>query len=240
MILVVVTVLMLGAVGFLGVSGYKTVTTSDFFRLQNVDVQGTERTSAEEVRRIVTMAAEKPGVWHADLSEIRARIEKFPFVKTAAVSMALPSGIRVRITERVPVAIVQMNVGKFLVDGDGTLLAAATPAEKGFPMVLKGWDESKTERAIPDNIARLKVYKKMLDEWQQFDLLSRVKEVDLSNPRNPVAVVEDSSRSVPVTLARESMGKSLKTAIEALSGKGSRVRAVDAGGVYPVLQYLEN
>jgi hypothetical protein len=92
---------------------------------------------------------------------------------------------------------------------------------------------------MPDNLARLKLYRKMLDEWKQFDLTSRVKEVNLANPREPVAVIEDSGRSITVTLAKDNLGKSLKTAIEAVSGKGARVKSVDAEGIYPVLQYLE-
>ena len=40
----------------------------------------------------------------------------------------------------------------------------------------------------------MKVYKKMIDEWQQFSLAERVKQVNLANPREPVAVVEDSGQ----------------------------------------------
>lgn len=230
---------LLGCLAFLGLSGYRTATASEFFSLRQIDVRGTDRTSQEDIRRIVSASVEKSGVWNADLSEIRAKIEKFPYVKNAAVSMVLPSGIRVKVTERIPAAVVHLNSGNFLVDGEGTLLAAASATEKDFPIVLKGWDEAKTEKAVPDNLARLKVYRKMLDEWRQFDLTSRVKEVDLANPREPVAVVEDSGRAIAVTLSRDSLGKSLKMAIEALAGKGAKVRSIDAGGVYPVFQYLE-
>ena len=97
----------------------------------------------------------------------------------------------------------------------------------------------KDEKAGPENLVRLKVYKKMLDEWKQFDLASRVKEVNLSNPREPIAVVEDSGRPITVTLAKDNLGKSLKTAIEAVSGKGAKVKSVDAAGVSPVIQYLD-
>ena len=231
--------ILLGGVLFFVLSGYKTATASDFFGVRNIDVRGAERTSAEDIRRIVAASVEKPGVWNADLGDIRAKVEKFPFVKSAAVSMVLPAGIRVNVTERVPAAIVHLNSGNFLVDGEGTILSAATANDKDFPFVLQGWDETKTEKAIPDNLARLKVYKKMLDEWQQFDLASRVKEVNLANPREPIAIVEDSGRAIAVTLAKDNLGKSLKTAIEALSGKGAKVKSVDAEGVYPVIQYLE-
>jgi hypothetical protein len=234
-----ILIVLLGGIGFFVLSGYQTATASTFFAVKNIDVRGAERTSADDIRRIVTAAAEKSGVWNADLSDIRVRLEKFPFIKTASVSRVLPGGIRVNIAERIPAAVVHVTSGNFLVDGDGVMLGAATANDKQFPFVLQGWDESKTEKAVPENLARLKVYRKMLDEWAQFDLASRVKQVDLSNPRDPVAVVEDSGRSISISLSRDSLGKSLKTAIEAVSGKGSKIKSVDAGGVYPVISYLE-
>jgi cell division septal protein FtsQ len=234
----IIIAVLLGGIAFFAFSGYQTATASGFFGLKNIDVRGAQRTSTEDIRRIVTAAADKPGVWNADLADIRVRIEKFPFVKSAAVSRMLPAGIRVNVIERVPAAIVHVTSGNYLVDSEGTLLGVATAADKPFPFVLHGWDESKTEKAVPENAARLKVYKKMLDEWTQFDLASRVKQVDLSNPRDPIAVIEDSGRSISITLAKDNLGKSLKTAIEAVSGKGAKIRSVDAEGVYPVINYL--
>lgn len=228
-----------GAIGVLVISGYQTATASSFFGLKNVDVRGTERTSAEDIRRLVAGSVEKTGVWNADLGDIRTRIEKYPFVKSAAVSRILPAGIRVNVTERVPAAIVRLSSGEYLVDGDGTVLSLANGKNPDLPIVLRGWDESKTEKAGPENIARLKLYRKMLDEWKQFDLISHVKEVNVSNPRQPVAVIEDSGRPITVTLARDNLGKSLKTAIEAVGGKGAKVAAVDAAGISPVIQYLD-
>jgi cell division septal protein FtsQ len=235
---IVISGVLLVCIVFLGAAGYKTATASDFFRLQAIEVRGNERTATEDIRRIVASAVEKPGVWNADLSDIRTKVEKFPFVKAASVSMTLPAGIRVTVTERVPAAVVHVKAGNFLVDGEGAILAAAG-SEKEFPFVLQGWDETKTERVVTENIARLKLYKKMIDEWQQFDLVSRVKQVNIADTREPVAVVEDSGRDIAITLAKDNFGKSLKTAIEAVSGKGSKVRSVDAGGIYPVIQYLE-
>lgn len=237
--LIIIGVLLAGLL-FIGMSGYETATASGFFGLRTIDIRGTDRASVDDIRRIVSSSVEKPGVWNADLADIRAKVEKFPFVKAAAVSRVLPAGIRVNVTERIPAAVVRMTSGNnYLVDGEGTLLTVVKKDENDFPFVLHGWDEAKTEKAVPENIARLKVYRKMLDEWRQFDLAARVKEVNLANPREPIAVVQDSGRAIAVTLAKDNLGKSLKTAIEALSGKGARVRSVDAGGVYPVINYIE-
>ena len=155
------------------------------------------------------------------------------------MSRSLPSGIHVKIAERVPAALVTLSSGAFLVDADGNILTSARGDQADFPFVLKGWDEAKTLEASSENVVRLKLYKKMLEDWQQFGLSGRVKEVNLSNPRHPVASVEDSGRLVGVTLARDNLGRSLKTAIEALTGKGERVKSIDSSGVYPVIQYLD-
>lgn len=235
----VISIVLLGVLVVLGMSGYRTATASSFFDIRNVAVSGTDRTPPEDIQKVVLASAEKTGVWNADLSEIRARIEKFSFVKSAAVSMALPSGIRVNITERVPVAVVKMSFGNCLIDAEGAILAAEKNSDKDFPVVLYGWDEEKTEKAFSENAVRLKLYKKMLDEWRGFDLVSTVKSINLTNVREPVAVVEDSGHSISITLAKDKFGANLKTAIDAISGKGAKIKSVDAGGVYPVIQYLE-
>ncbi len=224
---------------FVGFSGYETATASEFFGLRHIDVRGNVRTPDEDIRRVVVASAQKPGVWNADLGEIREKLEKFPFVKSAAVSRALPAGLRVNVTERVPAAVVKLSSGDFLIDGEATLLVAASKDEKDFPFTLRGWDEAKTEKASVENLSRLKLYRKMLDEWKQFDLSKRVKEVNLADMREPTALIEDSGRPISIFLSKDNLGKGLKTAIEAVSGKGTKIKTVNAAGIYPVIQYVD-
>jgi cell division protein FtsQ len=131
---------LLACLVFLSLLGYRTATASGFFVLKNIDVRGTERSSADDVRRIVAASAEKPGVWNADLADIRAKVEKLPFVKAAAVSMVLPAGLRINVTERVPAAVVHLKAGEFFVDAEGTVLSIAPANDKVFPFLLQGWD----------------------------------------------------------------------------------------------------
>lgn len=236
--LAISAVLILG-LAFLGFTFYQNATASDFFNVRSVDIRGNDRTPAEDIRRIVGTEVERPGVWNVDLASIKLKIEKFPFVKTAAVSRVLPAGIRVDVIERVPEAMVRLSAGNYLVDGEGVVLAPAQSGDKGFPFAMQGWDEGKTERSGPDNIARVKLYKKMVDEWKQFDLVSRVREVNLTNLREPVAVVSDSGRLISISLSKENLGKSLRTAIEAVTGKGGKIKSVNAEGLSPVITYLD-
>lgn len=231
--------LLIGGLVFMAMSGYQTATASAFFHLRKVDIRGTERTAKDDISKLVISTVEKLGVWNADLADIKAKVEKFPFVRSASVSRSLPAGIRVNVTERIPVAVVKLTSGNFLVDADGVVLVPIKTTEKDFPIVLQGWDESKTERAGPDNLARLKLYRKMVDEARQFEVATHVREFNLANIRQPAAVVEDSGHAISVLLARDSLGKSLKTAIEALTGKGAKIKSVDSGGVHPIIQYTD-
>jgi hypothetical protein len=216
--------------------GYRTVTASGFFEVRNVEVRGTTRASRDEISKIVDSAATKTGAWNADLDEIRGRVEKVTFVRSASVSRVLPNGIRVDVVEKKPEAVVSLASGNFLIDSDGEIITAAK--DEQMPAVIRGWDESKTEKAIRDNLQRVKLYQKMVSQWSEFGLLQRVKEVNLSDTQEPVAVIEDSGSRISISLAKDNLGKSLKSAIEAVAGKGEKIRSVNAAGVYPVIEYL--
>lgn len=214
---------------------YGSISASEFFELKAVNVSGTDRASAGDIEKIVSSNAEKSGVWNADLLEIKQKIEKVTFVKTAAVSRNLPSGIHVSITERVPVAIVKLSTGDYLADSEGMILAPVAPDEKKVPFAMIGWNEEKSERAAKENLERLKTFQKMISEWKDYDLVARVKSVDLSDLREPTATLEDSGMPVTITLARENFGKQLADGIKAIVGKGNMFEGVDLVGQNMVL-----
>jgi len=214
---------------------YGSISNSEFFKLKAVNVTGTDRASKNDIEKIVNSNAEKSGVWNADLLEIKQKIEKVTFVKTAAVSRGLPSGINVSITERVPVAIVRVNSGDYLADAEGMVLAPAAPDERKVPFAMLGWNEEKSERASKENLERLKVLQKMIAEWKDYDLVARVKSVDLTDLSEPTATLEDSGVPVTITLARENYGKHLADGIKAIVGKGNMFEGVDLVGQNMVL-----
>ena len=235
---IVPLVLSLGIVVCLGLVlllTYGSISNSEFFKLKAVNVTGTDRASKNDIEKIVNSNAEKSGVWNADLLEIKQKIERVTFVKTAAVSRGLPSGINVSITERIPVAIVRVNSGDYLVDAEGMVLSPAAPDERKVPFAMLGWNEEKSERAGKENLERLKVLQKMIAEWKDYDLVSRVKSVDLTDLGEPTATLEDSGVPVTITLARENHGKHLADGIKAIVGKGNMFEGVDLVGQNMVL-----
>lgn len=207
--------------------GYRTVTAAAFFDVKTVDIRGINKIPKEDIEKIVRDSAEKSGVWKADLKEIKDGIEKFMLVKSVVVSRVLPDGIRVDVGERVPRAVVQLGSDNFWADDDALILGAVEKNDERPPFALRGWNEDKTDKAVKDNQERVKIYQKMLAEWQNFELAKRVDSVDLTDLQEPLAIVRDSGEAVTIILSRENFGKRLQTGLEKIAGKGKQVKSID-------------
>lgn len=224
--------------GFLGFMGYRTVTASEFFDVKKIDVRGTSRASKDEIEKIVESISEKTGVWNADLNLIQEKVEKLSYVKAVSVSRVLPDGVRVNVTERVPKAVVRLNNTDFWVDEESAILGEIGKNEERPPFFMSGWDNSKVENAAKDNQARVKVYQKMLEDWREFDLAKRVKEVNLTDLRDPQAFIEDSGETIKVILPKDNFSKTLQKALETIAGfKGRKILWIDVSGVQPVVEF---
>lgn len=233
-------VAILFCIGFLSFMGYRTVTASAFFDVKKIDVRGITRIQKDDIEKIVSRQTEKSGVWNADLALIKADVEKLTLVKSAVVSRVLPDGLRVNITERAARAVVHLNNGgDFWADDDAVIFGAVQKTEPRPPFSLTGWDESKNERAAKDNQERVKIYLKMLDDWQNFDLAKRVITVDLKDLQEPQAIVQDSGEQVAIILPRDNYGKRLQNGLERIAGKGRDVKSIDVTGTQPSLGFRE-
>lgn len=220
--------------------GYRTVTATAFFDVKAVDIRGVNKIPREDIEKIVRAATQKSGVWKADLKEIKDDIEKFTLVKSVVVARVLPDGIRVNINERAARAVVELKSGDFWADDDAVILGAVGKTEERPPFVMKGWNEEKTAKAVKDNQERVKIYLKMLDEWQSFELARRVNAVDLTDLQEPQVIVQDSGEAVTIILSRENFGKRLQTGLEKIAGKGKEVKSIDLSSQKETLGFREN
>ena len=233
----VLIIAILGCLGFLAVMGYRSATASDFFEVKQVEIIGTTRVPKADIEKIVRNFGAKAGVWHIELDEIKADVEQLPYVKAAAVSRLLPDGIRVNVAERVPQAVVRRGSDDYWADDEGVILGPVLKSDQRPPFVLKGWDDGRTERSIKENQERVKLFRKLQEEWGTTDLSSRVREVDLGDTHDVKALIDEGGASIEIGIGKDNFGKRLKTALDAIAGKGDRVKSVNARGVYPVIQY---
>src|SRR5213080_4111947 len=106
-ILAILTIIML-------IVGYRAAASASMFQVRGIDVTGASRTSAEEIEGLARRAVAHTGVWRADLSALSVELGRLPGVRRAIVTRVLPDRLRVRVTERVPVAVVHASNGHFV------------------------------------------------------------------------------------------------------------------------------
>lgn len=217
--------------GFLGFMGYRTVTASEFFDVKKIDIRGIKNAPKSDIEKIVAAGTERSGVWNADLNEIKEKVERLDYVKSAAVARVLPDGVRVTLIERVPKALVRLNGLDCWADEDGTIIAPVNKSQALLPFAIRGWDESKSDKALKDNQLRVKIYQKMLEEWKTFELDKRVKIVDMTDLEKPKAIVENSGTLDEIILARDNFGKKLQNGLEQIAGKPGT--GIDVSGPLP-------
>lgn len=220
-------------VGILFFAGYRVAASASFFQVRSVEVQGTSRVSADDIRTLVRKEVEKTGVWKADLKGMNARLEKLPWIRAAVVSRVLPDGIRVRITERVPRAVVRTASGRFRwIDDDAVLLGEMLPTDQIPPFFLRGLNEEDPDGAQGENRERVAKFLELQHDWDAAGLSERVSEVNLIDVRDIRAQLAGDNSQIEVRLGSQDHGKRLKDALEVLdaqrqSGRGSQISYID-------------
>jgi cell division septal protein FtsQ len=212
-------------VGLVCFTAYRTAAASSFFQLRTVDVSGVAQGSEDQIKAVVRRAGASGGVWKADLATISAELERQPWVRKAVVTRVLPSGLRVRITERTPRAVVRTAAGRFVwVDDDGVLTGTVAPAQNAPAFFMRGWDESGTESGRTENRRRVEKYLELSREWEAAGIAARVSEVNLDDLRDVRAQLTGDDSQIEVRLGREDLTKRLRQSLETLDEQRSTPR----------------
>jgi cell division protein FtsQ len=201
-------------VGILLFAGYRAAASASFFQARSVDVSGTTRASADEIKAVVRRHVAQTGVWRADLDAISRELKTVAWVRDAVVSRVLPDGLRVRVTEREPRAVVRTAAGKFIwVDDEAVSLGEAAPSDRIF---MRGWDDDKTEAARAENRERVQKFLEMTRDWEARGLTGRVSEANLNDMRDVRVQLTGADSQIEIQLGHEDFGNRLKFALDEL------------------------
>lgn len=205
------------AMGTLLFAGYRAAAAASFFQIRNVEIQGNSRASVEDVQMLVKRQVGETGVWRADLDEISARVERLPWIRSAIVSRVLPDGIRVRLKEREPRAVVRMTSGKFVwVDEEAIALGEMKPTDQMPAFFLRGWNEEEGEAVRKENVDRISKFMTLLHEWSAAGLAERVSEVNLIDTRDVRAQLAGDDAQIELRLGSQDFLKRLRDALNVL------------------------
>jgi cell division protein FtsQ len=150
------------------------------FQLEDVAVEGAHQTPREMLAREL-LPFKGVSLLTLDLMEVAAAAESHPWVEQASVKRILPCGIRIRLKERVPLALYREGDRTMVVDGKGFTHDAADlkhPGEfQGLPVFtgIAGAEDEERAARIRRGLGALLSLQSRYPEWS-----SRLSVIDLA------------------------------------------------------------
>ena len=110
------------------------VLASPYVTAEQTSVGGSRSVPAARVERVARVPLGTP-LARVDLAAVRARVETIPAVRRAEVSRSWPHTVRIVVTARVPVAVVDQGQGLRAVDDQGVLFGGYQSRPAGLPLI---------------------------------------------------------------------------------------------------------
>ena len=222
------------AIGTVVFLGYRAAASASFFQIRTVEASGINRASLASIQATVREDVKQSGgVWRADLSQLSNHLQQLPWVRTATVTRVLPDGIRVRITEREPRAVVRTAAGRFVwVDEDAVYLEDMKPADRIPGFFLRGWNEEESTTARTENRERIAKFLELQKFWDTQGLSERVSELSLLDLRDVRAQLAGDDSDIELRLGAQDQALRLRLALNVLdkqrqTPRGSFISYID-------------
>ncbi len=124
---------------------------SDVLVVKKVEVEGDGAVSRARVVKVAAVPMGLP-LARVDLDQIRNRVESISPVKSAEVTRDWPDAVRISITRREAVAVIDMGSGLQAFDADGVLFGQFPGRPVGLPLVQA---DSKTKQVALSEAAKV-------------------------------------------------------------------------------------
>jgi cell division protein FtsQ len=119
---------------FVGHWVYLHLLEDPFFRVREIEIEGCEKINEEAVRSLI-MVEGMPNLFTLRLGEIAKRLEKHPWIDQVVMRKVFPHKVRIRIEERKPIAILQLEEF-YYIDAKGVIFSPAKDGDGyNFPFL---------------------------------------------------------------------------------------------------------
>ena len=197
-----IVLLVLGAVGLVGVTLYRYGTQSWRFRIDssdNIALLGNRNVTRGQVLEVMGGDIDR-NIFFVSLAERKKQLEDIPWVESAAVMRLYPNRVRIELHERTPVAFVAVNSHIAFIDAHGVIMDLPPGAQTtySFPVIVGMSDNEPLSTRAP----RMKMYAELMRELDSTGAhySQSLSEVDLSDPDDVKATVSDPKGAVLVHL----------------------------------------
>jgi cell division protein FtsQ len=176
--------------------------------VQRVVVDGARVLSAQQIYALASIPMKTP-LYALDLLGARQRVLTQPFIKSVRFHRQFPDVLRIRVTERTPIASLNNGQMRFI-DAQGVLLPFVSSMVKLDVPMISGVDG--IQKAVPGeplSSAEVKTAIELLQTAQTIDssMFHFISEINMNNGKDIILYSTD--LGVPITLGRGEIPKKL-------------------------------
>jgi cell division protein FtsQ len=177
-------------------------TSSWRFRLDssdNITISGMNNVARSQLLDVMASDIDR-NIFFVPLEQRKKQLEQIPWVQSAAIMRLLPNRVKIVVSERTPVAFVQVNSHIEMIDANGVIMELPTNQETrySFPVIVGISDND----PLSVRAARMKIYMRFMQELDSSGAhySADISDVDLSDPDDVRATVTDPRGAVLVHL----------------------------------------
>ena len=202
-----------------------SVLRASALRVSRIEVTGTKHLSKGDVLALVD-GLRGQNILRVRLDDYRRRVLASPWVADAKVSRSLPATVVVEIVERRPMVIGRVGEGLFLVDDRGDEIDEYGPRYADFDLPIVDGLARRATQGADANQRRVQLVSRLMSEVRaRPDLARRISQVDVSDPRDAVVIVDqDTAR---VRLGDERFLERLQSYLDLAPALHEQVQAID-------------
>lgn len=202
-----------GAVALVAITFYRYATQSWRFQIDssdNIQVQGAHNVSRAQVLDVFSSDLDR-NIFFVPLADRKKQLQDIPWIESATVMRLLPNRLNVAVTERTPVAFVEIDSHIALIDAQGVVMdmPAGQQGSFSFPVIVGTTD---TE-PLSTRAARMKIYGRLMRELDSggTHYSHDLSDIDLSDPDDVKATVSDPQGAVLVHLGNSNFLERFET-----------------------------
>ena len=201
------------------------VVNTSALRVDHIRVTGAQHLSTGEVLAALEGLRGR-NILFVRLDDWRRQVLACPWVADATVHRSLPRTVEVRIVERHPIAIGRVGEALFLVDEHGDEIDEYGPRYAEFDLPIIDGLARGDEQARGVNDRRVQLASRLLREMSSRpDLARRISQLDVSDPRNAVVIVDQ--ETTRVRLGDERFVERLQSYVDLAAEYRARVPAIE-------------
>ena len=179
---VVIILLLVGIV----ISGTILLCTLPVFNVESVEISGTNRYTADEVKELARIDTGK-NIFVLLLKGVSRNVTSLPYVKSAILKINLPNKIQIDITEREP-KFFAFNSEKntyYKIDETGVILEEAEINDKGDLLYTQGFifdDEVEFGTKLKDiDLSKIDVYNNIVKAYEKYQINGKITRLNFEN-----------------------------------------------------------